>query len=179
MDSNNNVWIADAYFNTGNSYSVTKPIANTEDDPLYQKERWCPPSGGNLTYTIPNIPNGDYEVTLHWAEVYATSAEQRVFDVAVQEEVAIENLDIFASAGFDTALSLSTVTTVADEELSISFLRKVENPKINAIEIRSLSPNGATTSTGAPDSTTTLNSIRQLLSADSTSATTTEAQGDR
>ena len=151
MDNNNNVWIDDTYYSTGNSYSVTKAIANTEDDPLYQKERWCPPSGGNLTYTIPNIPNGDYEVTLHWAEVYATSAEQRVFDVAVQEEVAIENLDIFASAGFDTALSLSTVATVADEELSISFLRKVENPKINAIELRLLSPMEQPQSTDTAD----------------------------
>jgi hypothetical protein len=175
VDINNNVWLADAYFNTGNSYSVSKAILNTQDDALYQKERWCPPSGGNLTYTIPNIPNGDYEVTLHWAEVYATSVEQRVFDVAVQGEVAIENLDIFASAGKDTALSLSTVTTVADEVLSISFLRKVENPKINAIEIRSITPT-VSTSTGAPGSMTTFELDTSTLSADSTSTTTTGAQ---
>ena len=124
-----------------------------------------------MTYTIPNIPNGDYEVTLHWAEVYASSIGQRVFDVAVQEEVAIEDLDIFAAAGFDTALSLSTAATVVNEEISISFLRKVENPKINAIELRLLPSEflgteslelGTTTSTDASDLTTHCTDFQRL-----------------
>ena len=51
------------------TYSVSNSIANTTDEALYQDERWDPSAQPDLLYDIP-IDNGDYDVVLHFAEVY-------------------------------------------------------------------------------------------------------------
>jgi Malectin domain len=64
-DSLNRVWVADQYFNEGTKvFNTSNPIANTEDDILYQSERY----GISMTYSIPR-PAGLYTVTLHFAEI--------------------------------------------------------------------------------------------------------------
>ncbi len=60
-------YLADAssgYVSGGTAYTTTNAIANTEDDVLYQSERY-----GNFTYAIP-LPNGFYNVVLKFAEIY-------------------------------------------------------------------------------------------------------------
>ena len=52
-----------------------------------------------LKYTF-TVENGIYEVILHFAEIYATVAGFRVFDVAVQGETVIDDLDIYNETGF-------------------------------------------------------------------------------
>ena len=91
VDSNNNTWIADQYFNTGNPYSVTNSIANTFDETLYRSERW---SASPLQYAIP-VLNGSYNVTLHFAEVWAGSSGSRIFNVTVERDVVVAKLDIY------------------------------------------------------------------------------------
>ena len=49
-------------FSGGSTYSRTTPISGTNDDVLYQSERY-----GNFAYNVP-LPNGHYVVTLHFAE---------------------------------------------------------------------------------------------------------------
>jgi Malectin domain len=64
-DSQNRLWLADVYFDTGSgTYSASNAIANTVDDTLYQTER----TATTITYTIPRPP-GTYAVTLHFAEI--------------------------------------------------------------------------------------------------------------
>jgi hypothetical protein len=59
-----------------------------------------------------------------------------VFDIYIQSILAFQNVDIFSLAGGgDKALELSAPATVSDGTLKIAFSRRVENPKINAIEI--------------------------------------------
>lgn len=116
---------------------ITRSIANTADDALYQSEQWDPISGEDLAYEIPNIPNGDYQVVLHFAEVYAESAGVRVFSVAVEGTTVIQDLDIYGTTGNDAALAVTIYTNVTDEAMTIDFLRNIENPKVNAIEMRS------------------------------------------
>ncbi|MCL6565916.1 MAG: PQQ-dependent sugar dehydrogenase, partial [Acidobacteriia bacterium] len=43
-DTQGRQWSADQRFNTGNTASVTNPIAGTNDDVLFQSERWDPPA---------------------------------------------------------------------------------------------------------------------------------------
>jgi len=74
---------------------------------------------------------------LHFAEVYQDSVGGRSFDVVVEGDLVIDDLDIFASVGVFTALTIRLPATVEDGNLTIEFLREIDNPKINAIEIHS------------------------------------------
>ena len=80
-DSAGNLWSADTGFNTGTANSVSTPINNTVNDALYQTERWDASASPELTYGF-NLPNGDYLVNLHFAEIYsgAFGVGKRVFD---------------------------------------------------------------------------------------------------
>ena len=54
-DSNGNQWSGDKYFQGGNTYSTTAGIDRTQDDSLFQSERF----GKSLDYNIP-VANGNY-----------------------------------------------------------------------------------------------------------------------
>lgn len=107
-------------------------IAGTIDDPLYVAERYAV-SG----YQV-DLPNGTYDVILHFAETFSgiTGAGQRVFDVAIEGQTRLDDFDPFAEAGFAYATSKSVPNVmVTDGQLDITFIPNVQNPEINAIEV--------------------------------------------
>jgi len=137
MDTVGNIWQADNFFTGGGTYSTTAPIFKTEDDPLYQTER----SAANLSYQIP-ITNGNYLVKLHFAETYWDDFNQRVFDVSIENNLAFDDIDIFARSknaffpGKDSALVLSKSSiNVSDGLLNLDLTASVDNAKLSAIEI--------------------------------------------
>jgi Malectin domain len=68
---------------------------------------------------------------------------ERIFDVFVEGELAISNLDIFSAAGgWSTAYVASVLTTVSDGNVTIEFVSVVENPTISAIEVIQVNGNG-------------------------------------
>jgi N-acetylneuraminic acid mutarotase len=129
-DSQGGAWAADNRFSGGSTFTTTQPINGTVDDPLYQTERY-----GNFSYQIP-VPNGTYEVVLHFAEIFFTSAGQRVFDVLVGGAVAVDNLDIWAQVGALTPLVITVPATVSDGVLTLQFVNVVNNAKLSAVEVR-------------------------------------------
>ena len=138
------VWKSDSgYYDVGDSYTVPNTISGTDESGLYQSERW---SSAGMTYTF-DVPNGEYEVVLHFAEIYANSAGFRNFDVAVQGEGVIDDLDIYATVGKFVAFAENVTALVTNGELAIDFVPRIESPKINAIEIHKMQ---GTTPTGVP-----------------------------
>jgi chitodextrinase len=135
-DSAGNLWAADAFYNTGKIATSSATVAGTADPTLYKTERYEAATNPQLVYSIP-VPNGRYSVRLFFAETYSATkaAGKRVFDIYIQSILAFQNVDIFSLAGGDKALELSAPATVSDGALKIAFTRRVENPKINAIEI--------------------------------------------
>jgi hypothetical protein len=126
------VWSQDQGFSGGSTVDRGNiAIANTDDDKLYQTERY-----GMSGYAL-NLPNGTYAVKLHFAETYSdiTAKGQRVFDVNVEGK-DILNLDVFAEAGGNNrALVKSVTATVTDGQLNLKFTPKVQTAIIDAIEI--------------------------------------------
>jgi PKD repeat protein len=139
-DSQQQVWQADAGFNTGNVTTTGAAISGTTDPALYQHERWDAPGQAQLEYELP-VANGTYFVNLYFAETDAASegVGQRVFGVDFQGVPAITNLDIYGTVGANTALVKGAVVTVNNGTLTIDFVRGVGNPKIDAIEVREVS----------------------------------------
>jgi len=107
------------------------PIADTDDDPLYQTVRY------NLSAYRLAAPNGAYTVTLKFCEPHYTEKGKRVFDVTLQGKRVIQGLDIFATVGQNKALDYAFENVaVTDGLMKIEFRPQVEFPSIAAIAIQ-------------------------------------------
>ena len=106
------------------------PIADTDDDPLYQTVRY------DVSAYRFVVPNGKYTVTLKFCEPHYSEKGKRVFDVKLEGKKVIEELDIFARVGQNRALDYTFEgVEVADGGLDIDFVHRVEFPSIAAISI--------------------------------------------
>jgi hypothetical protein len=148
------VFEADGIYNSGGgTHSTTSPISGTTDDALYQSERF----GSSFSYQIP-LTNGNYEVTLMFAEIFFNAAGSRVFNVAIEGTQVISNLDIWSKVGKDAVYNETHVATVTDGQLDIAFNPVVENPKISAIKVERLTgPVSYTLTTSATNGAISLN----------------------
>jgi len=106
------------------------PITGTDMPVLYQTVRY------NLSaYHLP-ASNGLCRVTLKFSEPHYDSAGKRAFDVKVQGQTLITNLDIFATVGKNRALDFTfTNVTVTNGWLDIDFVPRIEFPSIAAIAV--------------------------------------------
>ncbi|MBN2444233.1 MAG: DUF1593 domain-containing protein [Spirochaetales bacterium] len=136
--SDGTVYTADAESEVigGSAYDNGSSVSGTSDPTLYATERY-----GSCTYSA-EVPNGDYLVTLHFAENYHTSAGSRVFNVLMEGTQSISNLDIYAQAGAETAYITENQVSVSDGQINIEFVTVTENALINAIKIQSISYTG-------------------------------------
>jgi hypothetical protein len=120
---------ADTLFSGGSTHKTKAAIAGTTDDALYQSERY-----GSFTYNIP-VANGDYVVTLKFAELYFSATGRRVFDVLIEGGKVVNNLDVFAQVGKNTAYDVTVSVRVTDAMLNITFRSIINYAKVNAIVI--------------------------------------------
>ena len=133
-------FVADTYFIEGKAYTNS----NAEVPALYQSERSSPSKV--FDYAVP-VPNGTYQVTLHFAEIYwgATGGgpegtRNRAFDVTLEGELVLDDLDINAEVGPETLLIETFEVEVTDGELNMNFtslssLGGADQPKLSAFEI--------------------------------------------
>ena len=133
-DSQGRVWAADYGFNGGNLSLTEGVIGGTMDPKLFQGGRWgdTPP----LTYTFP-VANGSYHVNLYFAESYPANQVigARVFNVKMQGTTVFSKLDVFATAGANTALIKGADINVSTGAISIEFDNIADHAKVTAIEI--------------------------------------------
>jgi len=106
-------------------------IEKTKDEPIYRSELYKADGYRFL------VPNGRYTVRLHFAETYKGILDMRVFHVAIEGTKVLEKFDVFAEAGFRTALTKEFKgIEVTDGELEIDFTWDTVNPaEINGIEV--------------------------------------------
>ena len=98
---------------------------------LYQTEPY-----GAFSYNF-TVPNGNYTVLLKFAEIYFTTAGQRVFNVSINGTPVLTNFDIVAVAGAPLkALDESFPVAVTNGTIAIQFTTGTANwPKVSAIKI--------------------------------------------
>jgi hypothetical protein len=114
----------------GSTYSVSDSILNTQDDTLYQTERY-----GDFSYTIP-IANGSYDVVLKFAEIYQDNPGTRTFDIEIEGETIAIDLDILFRTDKYKAYDVVMPIVSTDGELNIDFISTIDNAKLSALEIR-------------------------------------------
>lgn len=121
---------ADTAFDGGSVQVSTHAVAGTEDDVLYNTWRY-----GNFAYHIP-LFDGPYTVELQFADTYNTTQGQRIFDVAIEGTTVLDDFDIIASVGVDTATVRRFDVTVSDGLLDIAFANgSAGSARIDAIRV--------------------------------------------
>jgi hypothetical protein len=128
---------ADNSFNGGSTYSTTQTVSTagvTSPAPktVYQSERY-----GNFTYTAEGlIAGGTYTVRLHFAEIYWSSAGQRVFNVSINGQQVLSNFDIYAAAGGKyKAIVKEFTATATNGQIAIVYSTLRDNAKSSGIEL--------------------------------------------
>lgn len=122
----------DKYFTGGTSNSTADAISGTTAQALYQTERY-----GTFSYEIPVTP-GTYSMTLHFAEIYQTAAGSRSFNVMVEGQPEMSNVDLFSVAGHDGAYEYEVEgIRVTDGKLTISLESLTDNATIAGFAIYS------------------------------------------
>ncbi|GAB4398930.1 MAG: hypothetical protein OHK0053_18310 [Microscillaceae bacterium] len=107
---------------------------------LFAVERYNTlPVPNNMQWNFP-VPNGSYLVKLLFAEIWTGAQETgiRVFDVNIEGQTVLNDLDQTAKYGWNTAAVETFTVTVTDGNLDIDFIQIVQNPVIKGIEISSI-----------------------------------------
>jgi len=118
------------------SYKTTNSIGQSNNDELYKSELYD--VGNAITEFGIVVPNGIYNVSLHFAEIYEGNQKRgaRVFDLCLQDYVMYRDLDIFGTVGAYNALKVDLTARVRNGVMHIGLKRQKDNPKISGIEIR-------------------------------------------
>jgi len=113
--------------------NTASPIAGTDDDTLYQYQRYGMTYGNGYKFSI---PNGVYTVTIKLAEIYPyVGIGGRVFNIFIEGSLVRSNVDVLATAGRYTAYDLTFSAVVNDGVLNVDFQPVVGQPSVAAIEV--------------------------------------------
>jgi beta-galactosidase len=133
--------------NTRLPYGSDKNITGTDNDPIYQTQQT-----GITAYRL-DLPNGEYEVSLHFAELQGVKGKDLVynlsdsskkdqsphrrFNVYVNNVRVLENFDIAAQYGPAIPVIKKHTLSIKDGEgIQISFKAVEGEPVLNAIRVR-------------------------------------------
>ncbi len=106
-------------------------IEGTRETPMYFSYR-----EGLSAYRF-DVPDGEYEVELRFAEPVATKAGERVFGVSVNGRVVEAQLDLAAEYGLARAADIRVeATATAGHGIVVELTPVVGQPVLNAIRVR-------------------------------------------
>ncbi|XP_017604961.1 kinesin-like protein KIN-14R [Gossypium arboreum] len=126
----------DKFFEGGDVLRTIESINGGGDmPPIYQSARF-----GNVTYRFNDFPPGDYLVDLHFAEIVNTNGPKgmRVFDVFIQEDKVLSELDIYSIVGANKPLQVVDIraSVGASREIVVRFESVCGSPIVNGICIK-------------------------------------------
>ncbi len=139
-------WVADTSAVIGGPTKVySGNVANLDAgvDPavvpaaLFTQERWDPSGGSEmgLEFGDGSLESGTYAVRLYMGDGFFTQAGSRVFDVSIEDQLFLDDIDLVASLGPDAGGVFEWVGQVTDGTVDIDFQHVVQNPLVNGVEI--------------------------------------------
>jgi Malectin domain/Abnormal spindle-like microcephaly-assoc'd, ASPM-SPD-2-Hydin len=123
-------------FSTPSAIDMTDPsVPAGTPMAVFQTERWDESGGSEMSWDFP-VTSGAYEVRLYFAEIWsgAQSPGARLFDVAIEGTMVLDDYDVYAAVGANKGV-VKSFTVPSDSNLDIDFTHVVQNPAIKAIEI--------------------------------------------
>ncbi len=130
VDARGHRWQPDSGYLGGWSSVADARIQGTGSQGIYQHER-----SGMRGYVIQVPAPATYAITLYLAETRFSRPRQRVFDVTAEGVVEAADVDIVQAAGRNSAYHVSFTAAVTDGELDLGFINKIDQAKVNGIEV--------------------------------------------
>lgn len=126
----------DRYFEGGTILSTDEQITEAGDYPfIYTAARF-----GSFCYRFDSVPQGNYFIDLHFAEIINTLGPKgtRVFNVYIQEEKALSDVDIFSVVGGNKPLQVVDLRVAVKKDgiIVIRFEGVSGTPMVSGICIR-------------------------------------------
>lgn len=117
----------------GQIVSIGSAVGGTTDAAVYADAR-----EGPVNYHV-RVPDGTYDITLMFAETEHTESGKRVFSVKAEGSEVVSGIDLFATAGANTAVE-RTVSGVAvsDGTLDLFFSATADQPILHGLRINRL-----------------------------------------
>jgi hypothetical protein len=142
-DPRSNLWLQDEDYGANNRWGYINGTAadagvgvviSTDIPEVYRTHRF---GGTEMKYRV-DLPNGQYDVTLLFAETYWAAPGARVFDVALQGITVMDHLDVFSQAGGQNQpYSRNFSVDVTSETFEISFPQvQADNAFLSGVEIK-------------------------------------------
>jgi large repetitive protein len=177
--ANNASFVADTDFTGGNddatNHAITIPTAIASI--AAPAAVYADAHQGGVTYTIPNLSAGNtYTVVLHFAELFFTAPNSRLFNVSINGARVLTNFDIFAAAGnasFTAAVETIPNITPVNGQIVIAFTNGTnDQPMVNGIEIQTGGPAIPSAPTALTASTGSANTVNLSWTASVSSGVT-------
>ncbi len=140
IDASNCLWTTDQAYKTGSFGfvgSAAKPISTLRnalgsfDDPLFQTM-----SEGLTAYKF-DVPDGDYEIDLRFAEPKFAGGGERVFGVKINGQTVLESLDLAAKVGLMQAFSQKFGISAREKQgISIEFIAIKDKPILSGVRLK-------------------------------------------
>eukprot|EP00039_Didymoeca_costata_P009512 m.126201 g.126201 ORF g.126201 m.126201 type:complete len:448 (+) comp14510_c1_seq4:171-1514(+) len=118
------------FYGTGGKFHYSNVVIDAPMNHLYKSEVY----GNLLNYSI-QVPTGRYALTLYFAEIYHTDIGMRVFDVSVQGNKIIQNLDLVATVGSQKAYIYTDNIDIENDTFELELQGIVGNAKISAFQV--------------------------------------------
>lgn len=109
-------------------------VKGSQDPELYRTYR-----EGDIRIAHP-LPNGNYDVTFHFAEPADIRRGERIFGVVIEDRPALEDIDVmlFRDSQVRSALTMTVPgITIKDGSLDIRFDASMRDPLLSALVVRS------------------------------------------
>lgn len=142
-NTNNSQYLSNAGSNNIDDWPVTPGVTVPAYVPpaIFSTERWdnSTDPAGEMQWEFP-VPSGDYVVNLYMGNGWGGTNDpgERVFDVAVEDNVpaVFDDIDLSAEFGHQVGGLKTTTVTVTDGNLTLDFIHgSANNPTVNGIEI--------------------------------------------
>jgi uncharacterized protein YcfL len=122
---------------SGGTIGQLAKVKGSQDPFLYQTYR-----EGDIEIAHA-LPNGSYDITLHFAEPDDIAGGERVFGILIEGRLVLDDLDVMLFRDGKT-ISALTVTipnaSISDGDLNVAFSQSVNEPVLSAIVVRTKKP---------------------------------------
>jgi hypothetical protein len=142
-DTEGNLWEADQVYSAGSwghiGLVTTRPrdrgacasVGGTVEQDLYNSYAYGPFMG----YIFDEAVNGDYQITLLFVEPSYSLPLRRIFDVSIEGQLVIDDLDLYSTVGQCNAYSQSFDVTLTDGQLNIDLAPQLGDAIISGIGV--------------------------------------------
>jgi beta-galactosidase len=142
LDGSDHIWVEDRAYKAGSfghiggnpaMLNIKTVKKNTSDNPLYYSYQ------DNIKGYRFDVANGTYELELSFIESDKIEKAMRVFDVAVNGDRLLNDLDLSGDCGFGVALRKKFIINVTgDQGINVSFDAKAGKPTLSGIRLKSV-----------------------------------------